>query len=100
MRELYAERLAVLLEGAREKLSHNLEISNVEAGLQTVGWLNNRGSSEKLAAAAARKGVEVVPLSRYAFGRAKRDGLILGFAAVDPPELRRGLDLLAKTLVR
>jgi hypothetical protein len=39
-------------------------------------------------------------LSRYAFGRAKRDGLILGFAAVDPPELRRGLDLLAKTLVR
>jgi GntR family transcriptional regulator/MocR family aminotransferase len=100
MRELYAERLAVLLEGAREKLSDNLEISNVEAGLQTVGWLNNRGSSEKLAAAAARKGVEVVPLSRYAFGRAKRDGLILGFAAVDPPELRRGLDLLAKTLVR
>ena len=98
MRELYAERLAVLLEGAREKLSDSLEISNVEAGLQTVGWLKNRLSSETVAAAAERVGVEVVPLNRYAYGRAKRDGVILGFAAVEPRELRRGIDRVAKAL--
>jgi GntR family transcriptional regulator/MocR family aminotransferase len=98
MRELYAERLSLLLEGAREKLGDSMEISNVEAGLQTVGWLKNRIRSERVAAAAEREGVEVVPLNRYAFGRARKDGLILGFAAVEPRELRRGLERLAKAI--
>ena len=98
MRELYADRLSLLLEGAREKLGDSLEISNVEAGLQTVGWLKNTMRSERVAAAAEREGVEVVPLNRYAFGRARKDGLILGFAAVEPHELRRGLDRLAKAI--
>jgi len=98
MRELYAERLAVLLDGAREKLAAGLEISNVEAGLQTVGWLKKGLHSERVAAAAERHGIEVIPLSRYAYGRAKRDGLILGFAAVEPRELRRGIEQLAKVL--
>jgi GntR family transcriptional regulator/MocR family aminotransferase len=98
MREMYAERLSVLLEGARQKLAGVLEISSVEAGLQTVGWLKNGMSAPQAAAAAERHGVEVVPLSRYASGRARKDGLVLGFAAVDPRELRRGVEQLAKAL--
>jgi GntR family transcriptional regulator/MocR family aminotransferase len=98
MREVYAERLSVLLEGAREKLQDLLEISQVEAGLQTVGWLKGRIGAEHAAKAAAERDVEVVPLSRYASGRARKDGLILGFAAVDPKELRRGVETLAKAL--
>jgi GntR family transcriptional regulator/MocR family aminotransferase len=98
MRELYAERLAVLLEGAREKLSGLLEISGVEAGLQTVGWLKSGIGAERAARAAAEKDVEVVPLSRYASGHARKDGLIFGFAAVDPNEIRRGVDALATAL--
>src|SRR6266540_3445220 len=39
MREVYAERLSILLEEARRKLTGLLEISSVEAGLQTAGWL-------------------------------------------------------------
>jgi GntR family transcriptional regulator / MocR family aminotransferase len=98
MRELYAERLAVLLEGAREKLGEMLEISTVEAGLQTVGWLKRGLSAERVAALAAKRNVEVVPLSRYASGRSRREGLILGFAAVDPRELRRGVEQLREVL--
>jgi len=98
MREIYAERLQVLLESAREKLSGALEISNVEAGLQTVGWLKSGLLGEKIAKQAAARDVEVVPLSRYAAGRPRREGLILGFAAVDPKELRRGVDELAQIL--
>jgi GntR family transcriptional regulator/MocR family aminotransferase len=96
MRQLYAERLSVLLESAREKLTGLLEISNVEAGLQTVGWLQSRISGESVAAAAAKREVEVVPLSRY--GHSTREGLIMGFAAVDTRELRRGVDQLALAL--
>jgi GntR family transcriptional regulator/MocR family aminotransferase len=98
MRELYAERLAVLLDGARDKLSGLLEISKVEAGLQTVGWLKGRMSEERAARAAAERDVEVVPLSGYASGRARQNALILGFAAVDAKEIRRGVGELATIL--
>jgi GntR family transcriptional regulator/MocR family aminotransferase len=98
MRELYAERLAVLLEGAREKLAGALEISTVEAGLQTVGWLTRGLRAERVAELVAQRGVEVVPLSRYASGRSRREGLMLGFAAVDPRELRRGVEELGRVL--
>src|SRR2546422_5619014 len=92
MREVYAERLAVLLKAARERLDGLVEISNVEAGLQTIGWLRDDAWPEDVAAAAAKKNVEVIPLQRYAFGRARGNGIVLGFAAVEPRELRRGVE--------
>jgi GntR family transcriptional regulator / MocR family aminotransferase len=98
MRELYAERLSVLLEAARDKLADVLEISTVEAGLQTVGWLKRGIRAERIAELAAKRDLEVVPLSHYASGRSRREGLILGFAAVDPRELRRGVEQLARIL--
>jgi GntR family transcriptional regulator / MocR family aminotransferase len=98
MREVYAERLGVLLKAARERLDGLVEISNVEAGLQTIGWLRAGMSAEKVALAAAKKNVEVIPLRRYGFGRTRTNGIVLGFAAVEPAELRRGVDELATVL--
>lgn len=100
MREVYAERLSVLLECASQQLAGLLEISEVEAGLQTVGWLRGgRGmDGEAAARAAAQRDVEVVPLRRYTRARVAEDGLQLGFAAVDPPEIRRGVQELAVAL--
>ena len=98
MRELYAERLGVLLECAREKLTGLVDISTVEAGLQTIGWLQGKITPVQAAAAATLRDVEVVPISRYAAGRTRKDGLVLGFAAVDARELRRGVEELARAL--
>jgi GntR family transcriptional regulator/MocR family aminotransferase len=98
MRELYAERLGVLVAAARERLVGLLDISDVEAGLRTVGWLRRGISAERVAKAAAERDVEVVPLGRYAYGRSRPNGLVLGFAAVDGRELRRGVDELATIL--
>lgn len=102
MRELYAERLQVLLESAKERLSGLLEISSVEAGLQTIGWLKRGVQARRIAELAAARNVEVVPLGVYASGesRSSREGLVLGFAAVDPRELRRGVEELAEILRR
>jgi GntR family transcriptional regulator/MocR family aminotransferase len=95
MREIYAERLAVLLAEAREKLSGLIEISDVEAGLQTAGWLRDGIDGEAAANAALRHNVDVVPLSRYGSGTLPREGLQLGFAALSVAQIRRGVENLA-----
>jgi GntR family transcriptional regulator/MocR family aminotransferase len=113
MRQIYAERLSVLMESARERLAGLLEISDVEAGLQTAAWLRGGIDGESAARAAAARGVEATPLSRYSRGcradisvRTNADrsvcstdeGLQLGFAAVDAREIRRGVRELAIAL--
>jgi GntR family transcriptional regulator/MocR family aminotransferase len=98
MREVYAERLAVLQDCARQRLGGLLEISGIDAGLQTAGWLREGIGGETATEAAARRGVEVTALSRYHRGRVEREGLHLGFAAVDPREIRRGVEQLAVAL--
>jgi GntR family transcriptional regulator/MocR family aminotransferase len=100
MRQIYAERLAILLESAKQQLSGALEISSVEAGLQTVGWLPKGVDAERVAKAAEAQGVEVVPLRRYAWGKSPGNGLIFGFAAFDPREIRDGAERLARVLER
>ena len=59
MRELYSERLAVFLESSRSRLGGLLEIPDVEAGLQTVGWLAPGIPAEQAADEAAKHEVEV-----------------------------------------
>jgi GntR family transcriptional regulator / MocR family aminotransferase len=98
MREVYSERLSVFLENARQRLAGLLEVSNIEAGLQTVGWLGDGVDDEAAAKAAAARQVEVIPLSWYDRGKPKRNGLQLGFAACTPNEIRRGVRELAMAL--
>jgi GntR family transcriptional regulator/MocR family aminotransferase len=98
MREIYAERLSVLLEEARLRLAGLLEISSVEAGLQTAGWLCGGIDAESAATAAAKRHVDVTPLARYSQGKVVPEGLQMGFAAVDAKEIRRGVRELAISL--
>ncbi len=98
MREIYAERLEVLLACARETLGGMLEISGVEAGLQTAGWLRGGLRAAAVTQAAALRYVEVVPLDRYTRGRTRGEALQLGFAAIEPREIRRGARDLAAVL--
>ncbi|PYX90561.1 MAG: hypothetical protein DMG67_12605 [Acidobacteria bacterium] len=98
MREVYAERLSVLLQEARLRLAGLLEISSVEAGLQTAGWLGDGIDAESAATAAAKRNVDVTPVDRYSQGRVVLEGLQLGFAAFDAKEIRRGVRDLAIAL--
>jgi GntR family transcriptional regulator/MocR family aminotransferase len=98
MREVYAERLSVLIESARARLAGLLEVAEVEAGLQTVGWLAGGLDSGRAAAAAARREVEVAAVDPGDPGAAPRQGLHLGFAAVGATEIRRGVEELGRAL--
>jgi GntR family transcriptional regulator/MocR family aminotransferase len=98
MREVYGQRLAALLRAAREQLEDFVEISPVEAGLQTPVTFRRAINAAEITDAAGRRGVEVIPLSRFSRRPLHRDGLLLGFAAVDEVEIRRGVKELAAIL--
>jgi GntR family transcriptional regulator/MocR family aminotransferase len=98
MREVYAERLTALLHAARERLGDVLDIPVIEAGLQTPAWFRRKIDGPAAVAAAAQRGLDVLPLSRFSSRPLARDGLLLGFAAIDQDEIRRGVKELATAL--
>jgi GntR family transcriptional regulator/MocR family aminotransferase len=98
MREIYAERLSTLLESAQRRLAGLLQLSDVEAGLQTMGWLQKGIDSKAAQRAAGLRKVEVNPLNVYSRIPMQREGLQLGFAAVNPQEIKRGVQQLAVAL--
>jgi DNA-binding transcriptional MocR family regulator len=55
-------------------------------------------ASRQAEAAAAAGGVEAMALDRYALARRDVDGLLLGFAAFDPSQIRAGVLRLAAAL--
>ncbi len=98
MRDLYASRLAALTESGRRHLDGVLDISGVKAGLYTTALLRNGMTSRQAEAAAAARGVEALALDRFTLKRQDPRGLLLGFAAWNEAELRRGVMQLAAAL--
>lgn len=96
MRDLYANRLEALIEGGNEYLGGLLEISNVRAGLYTVGFLKNGMTSRQAEKAAAARGVEAIGIDRYTLRRPDPRGVLLGFAGHSETAIRRALIQLAK----
>jgi GntR family transcriptional regulator / MocR family aminotransferase len=100
MRDLYATRLVTLLDAAREYLQGLLAISEVKAGLYTVGFLKNGMTSRQAERAAAAHGVEVFAIDRYTLKQPDPKGVLLGFASFDEAAIRKGVLQLAAALDR
>jgi len=98
MRQVYAERAGVLVDACGRKLSGVLDVVPAEAGMRTVGWLAKGINDAKAAQVATAQGLEVTALSRFATKHRPPNGLVLGFAASNEAELRRGVDVLARAL--
>lgn len=98
MRNLYAERLASLVEGARQHLSDVLEISSVRAGLYTIAYLKNEMTSLQAEALAAAQGVEVLAVGRCTLSSPDPRALLMGFGGFSELAIRQGLVQLAKAL--
>ena len=98
MRNLYAGRLTALIEGGKQHLGGLLDLSNVRAGLYTIGYLKNGMTSRQAEKLAAAQGVEVLAVDRYTLKRPDPKGLLLGFGGFDETAIRQGLVRLAKAL--
>jgi GntR family transcriptional regulator / MocR family aminotransferase len=98
MRNLYARRLAALIDGSKQHLSGLLELSDVRAGLYTIGFLKNGMTSRRAEKLAADQGIEVLAVDRFTLRRPDPRALLLGFAAFDEATIRQELVRLAKAL--
>jgi GntR family transcriptional regulator/MocR family aminotransferase len=95
MRSLYRERRDALAEAAERYCAGALSLRVPRTGLHAVADLIGADAGRVFDEAVAR-GVEVMPLSHYMFGRQRApDALLLGFGAVGVEAIDRSMFALA-----
>lgn len=95
MRQVYSERIAVLVDAAKHRLDGILDVHHAASGMRTIGWLRKGEDDIAIAQRARARGLELAAISQFAVRHASPAGLVLGFAGCAPAELRRGVDVLA-----
>ncbi|NKW71695.1 PLP-dependent aminotransferase family protein [Rhodobacteraceae bacterium R_SAG10] len=98
MRKIYKERQQVVLASAQAHLGGLLDVSPSDSGMHVIGWLANDVDDRAVSEAAAKRGIEITPLSSCYQGKAPRNGLLLGFASSPPDKLRKGIVELASAI--
>ena len=97
-KERHSGRRAALIDGGKQHLSGLLELSDVRAGLYTIGFLKNGMTSRRAEKLAADRGIEALAVDRFTLRRADPKALLLGFAAYDETEIQQALVRLAQAL--
>lgn len=100
MRDLYSGRLDALMDAGKRHLKGCMEIGSVRAGLYTAGFLRNGMSSQEAETALLNHGLESLGMHRFALSGQDPRGVVLGFAAFDEKEIRRGVVQMARALAR
>lgn len=96
MRSLYAERQAAFLAELQKRLGDRLAVAPDESGMHLIGYLDDAVDDAALSRAAAERGVVASALSRLYIDAPPRKGLMLGYAGVAEPTMRRAVATLAR----
>jgi GntR family transcriptional regulator / MocR family aminotransferase len=105
-REAYAERRAVLISAIDTHLSDELTLGPTDSGFHIATAFRRKLDDKAISRATMGKGVEVRALTPYydALGLPEHEvtpsGLLLGFAAATPEEIRRAAPVLRNVLKR
>jgi GntR family transcriptional regulator/MocR family aminotransferase len=83
-----------MLAALRTRLGDRFAVSPDECGMHLIGYLDDAVDDAALAKAAADRGIVVSPLSRLYIDAPPRRGLILGYAGVAEPAMRRAVATL------
>lgn len=98
MRKLYAERHQALIDAAESHLAEWLEMTPTTTGMHCAAFLRPGLDAEAISAAAANKGLTVVPISRFCLTPIDRQGLVLGFSGFSPSQIEAGAKRLREVL--
>ncbi len=72
--------------------------TGIAAGLHAVVNLPAGTDADRIAAAAARRGVLVYPLSHFMTSAPQEPALVIGYARLAPPQIAEGIRLLASVI--
>jgi GntR family transcriptional regulator/MocR family aminotransferase len=98
MRGIYAERQDALIDAFRRHLPRLIDVKPAQAGMHVVGWLPRNVSDVEMSQRAIDSGIEAPSLSAFSLRPRRAGGLILGYAAFTPREIREGAKRLAIAL--
>ncbi len=98
MRERYRARRRLLLDALRDDFAGLLAPLPSCYGMHVAAFAADGVDVAAAATLLAGDGVQLHTLERYFAGPSPRAGLVLGYGAVDPSRMRRGLDALKATL--
>jgi GntR family transcriptional regulator/MocR family aminotransferase len=98
MRALYRERRGALVEAIGRELCGTLDVLEGEAGMHLVATLARGSGDRDISVRAAREGLWAMPLSSCYFGKAARQGFVLGFGGTEVPEIVDGVRRLRGVL--
>lgn len=97
MLKIYEERRNTLTESLTKLAQNRIRVSHSVAGLHLTGWIKGKIDMARLARLAAESGVGIYPLTPY-FLKQPRPGLLFGYSAISPDDIRRGIRRLASIL--
>jgi GntR family transcriptional regulator/MocR family aminotransferase len=98
MRQLYRQRRDCLAQSLRDELGEALEVGAGQAGMHLVATLAGGRRDHPISLRAARQRLSVLPLSSCYLGEPRRQGLVLGYAASGPAEIRDGVRRLREVM--
>jgi len=97
MRMIYAERQAALIK-ASSGFDGLFEVEPRPAGMHATLWLGTGMDDQETSRRAAEGGVDTRPMSIFWLRPPDRHGLLLGYAAFTPAEIREGVKKLSAAL--
>jgi GntR family transcriptional regulator/MocR family aminotransferase len=97
MRQLYRDRLEVFLDEAKQHLAGFLTFSKIDAGMDAMGWLPRDVSDIAVSKRLSAEGIDAPPLSAYSI-RPCAPGLVFGFTAFSPSEIRSAFQTITRSL--
>ena len=103
MRNTYAARRNVLVDEANSRLSGLLDLGRDTTGIHVAARFTSElsGVSDTVAATWAHNlGVQALPISRCCVLKQRQSALVLGYATVNEPSIKEGIQRLAVALER
>lgn len=98
MRTLYADRQSILIEALNDRLGDRLDVSSDEAGLHLTAFLDDALDGDAVSQAVHARDIVAPPLSFYSARSLDREGLVLGYAALNGDTIREGVDRLGDAI--
>jgi GntR family transcriptional regulator/MocR family aminotransferase len=98
LRAMYESRRAALLTGIARHCGEWLKPVRFDSGRELVAWLAPPLGDVRLASAADRAGVYVMPLTPWAHGHPLPPAIRLGYSGIDEADIDFGIRTLAKVL--